>query len=89
MKPERTDPSSDPHQVPFNCAPAIHQSAHRDEESPLVLSSGHSVRAIRAAPLVLDGVGDLEVEPLAFGCNTVELGEQLLLTHLIQVWHRP
>ena len=73
MPPERTELSSDPHQMPFGGSSAIHQSVHLDEESVLVRSGPSGVRVILAEPLLLDSVRKPEVEPLAFGRETMKL----------------
>lgn len=73
MPPERTELSSDPHQVPFDRASAIHQPIHLDEESLLVRSGPSGVRVILAEPALVGDVRDLEVEPLAFGRETMKL----------------
>ena len=83
MRPERTELSPDPHQVPFGGSSAIHQSIHLDEESPLVRSGPSSVRVILAEPALLGDVRDLEVEPLAFGRETMKFRDQFLLIHLV------
>jgi hypothetical protein len=41
-----------------------------------------------AEPLPLGSPGDLLFEPFASVCDTMELGEQLLLAHLIQAGER-
>ncbi len=89
MPPERTELSSDPHQVPFGGSSAIHQSVHLDEESLLVQSGPSGVRVILAEPALLSDVRDLEVEPLAFGRETMKFRDQFLLIHLVQVRHHP
>jgi hypothetical protein len=89
MLPQGTELSSDPQQVSFGGSSAIHQSIHLDEESLLVRSGPSGVRVILAEPALLGDVRDLEVEPFAFGRETMKFRDQFLLIHLIQVRHRP
>ena len=89
MPSERTELSSNPHQVPFGGSSAIHQTIHLDEESLLVQSGPSCVRVRLAEPALLGDVRDLEIEPLAFGRETMKFRDQFLLIHLVQVRHRP
>lgn len=72
MPPERTELSSDPHQVPFGGSSAIHHSVQLDEENLLVRGGPSGARVILAEPALLGDVRDLEVEPLAFGRETMK-----------------
>jgi hypothetical protein len=72
MPPERTELSSDPHQMPFGGSSAIHQSVHLDKERLLVRGDPSGVRVILAEPALLGDVRDVEVEPLAFGRETMK-----------------
>ncbi|QRM34187.1 hypothetical protein [Microvirga sp. VF16] len=80
---------SDPHQMPLDGSPAVHQSTHFDQETLLVLSSPCGVRSIVAEPLPLGDTSHREVEPFAFVSKAMEFRDQLLLIHLVQARHHP
>jgi hypothetical protein len=69
-------------------SPAVHQSTHLGQEDLSFLSGSGSFMGFLAEPLPLGSPGDLLVEPFASVCDTIELGEQLLLAHLIQAGQR-
>jgi hypothetical protein len=80
--------SSDPHQVALDGSPAVHQTAHFGQEGLAIVSSLGDLSIIFAETLPLGGTYDLPVEPLARVCDTTELGDQLMLIHLVQTRHR-
>jgi hypothetical protein len=69
-------------------SPAVHQSTHLGHEDLSFLSGSDSFMGFLAEPLPLGRPGDFLVEPFASVCDTIELGEQLLLAHLIQAGQR-
>jgi hypothetical protein len=44
---------------------------------------------ILAVPALLGDVCNLEIEPLAFGRETMKFRDQFLFVHLVQVGHHP
>ena len=64
-------------------SPAVHQSIQFDQGDLLVLSSLSDLLGVLAEALPIGSTSDLLVEPLARVCDTMKLGEQFRLTHLV------
>ena len=84
---QRPGLSSDPHQMPLDSPPAVHQPTHLGQVRLPVVSGQDDRLGVIAEALPLGGTRDLLIEPFARVCETVELRNQLLLAPLVQGRH--